>query len=171
MKETLNVNIASQAFVIDQDAYNVLQAYLDDISSRFDQDDKDTMDDIETRLAEIFREKLPSPMMVISLPIVRMAMAQMGKPEEFGEPHASCDDSDGDSNTKRFVRPVYDRVIGGVCAGIARYFNADLFAIRLVTLLLILFGGISIWVYIILWIVMPSEKPAQSRKTTKQARQ
>lgn len=48
-----------------------------------------------------------------------------------------------------------DRVIAGVCGGIAEYFGLDTSTIRIVTLILILFGGISLWVYILLWIIIP----------------
>ena len=65
MKETINVNIAQQAFTMDMDAYSALNAYLDDISRRLPESDTETMSDIEGRVAEIFREKVPSPMMVI----------------------------------------------------------------------------------------------------------
>lgn len=48
-----------------------------------------------------------------------------------------------------------DRIIAGVCGGIAEYFGLDTSTIRIVTLILILFGGISLWVYILLWIIIP----------------
>lgn len=48
-----------------------------------------------------------------------------------------------------------DRIIAGVCGGIAEYFGLDTSMIRIVTLILILFGGISLWVYILLWIIIP----------------
>ena len=71
MKETINVNIAQQAFTMDMDAYSALNAYLDDISRRLPESDTETMSDIEGRVAEIFREKVPSPMMVITYGVVR----------------------------------------------------------------------------------------------------
>lgn len=48
-----------------------------------------------------------------------------------------------------------DRIIAGVCGGLAEYFGLDISMVRLATLLLILFGGLSLWVYIILWIIVP----------------
>jgi phage shock protein PspC (stress-responsive transcriptional regulator) len=47
---------------------------------------------------------------------------------------------------------------------VARYFNVDTAAIRLVTFLLVFFGGMSLWVYIILWIVMPSDEAVANVK-------
>ena len=44
-----------------------------------------------------------------------------------------------------------------MCGGLADFFGVEASMVRLVTLLLIFFGGLSIWVYIILWIVIPEE--------------
>ena len=52
--------------------------------------------------------------------------------------------------------PPTHRGIGGVCGGIAEYFGLDTSTIRIVTLILILFGGLSLWVYILLWIIIPN---------------
>ncbi len=49
-----------------------------------------------------------------------------------------------------------DRVIAGVCAGVADYFGFDKTLMRVIYLLLVLFGGVGILVYIILWILMPT---------------
>jgi len=59
-------------------------------------------------------------------------------------------------NTMAKLQRSYNKRIGGVCAGIAEYFGWSVSTVRLITLILILFGGISIWVYLILWIIMPS---------------
>lgn len=50
-----------------------------------------------------------------------------------------------------------NKVIAGVCGGLGEYMNADPVAIRLAAVLLTLFAGMSLWVYIIMWIVMPEE--------------
>ena len=57
---------------------------------------------------------------------------------------------------KRLVRSNKDSKICGVCGGIAEYFGIDSTFVRLLTVLLVLFGGVSIWVYIIAAIVMPN---------------
>ena len=58
------------------------------------------------------------------------------------------------NNTKRLLRPP-DGIIAGVCGGLAEFFGLDVSLIRIATLILILFGGLSIWVYIILWLIVP----------------
>ncbi len=50
----------------------------------------------------------------------------------------------------------YPRVVAGVCAGVAEFLGLDTTLVRVITALLLIFGGVSLWVYIILWIVMPS---------------
>lgn len=58
-------------------------------------------------------------------------------------------------NNKILYRPADDMAVAGVCSGLARYFGFKVGALRFVSLLFILFGGLSLWVYIILWILMP----------------
>ena len=61
---------------------------------------------------------------------------------------------------RKLYRSRTERSIAGICGGLAAYFDSDPTLIRLLMLLLILFGGLSIWAYIILWIVIP-EEPAR----------
>lgn len=60
--------------------------------------------------------------------------------------------------TKRLKRSKTDKIIGGVCGGIANYFNTDPVFVRLLFAALILINGFSLIVYIITWIAMPLEK-------------
>ena len=155
MKETVNANIGSLSFTLDEDAYRKLKAYLEAVSRHLPADDTDTADDIERRVAEIFRERVASPMRVISLAEVEEAMRRLGTPEDFGaetvaEPAAQ-------PSRASLYRSRSNRSIAGVCGGLADYFHADPTLLRLLTLFLILFGGLSIWVYIVLWIVIPEE--------------
>ena len=79
MKETISVNLASQAFTFDKDAYRRLKEYLDAIRRRLPAGDPEILNDVEARLAEIFRSRISSPMMVVTLQMVQGAMAQMGE--------------------------------------------------------------------------------------------
>lgn len=60
----------------------------------------------------------------------------------------------------QLVRSSSDRMIGGVCGGLARYFGIDSTIVRLVFVLAVL-SGLSPLIYVILWIVMPQEGAAQ----------
>lgn len=55
------------------------------------------------------------------------------------------------------IRPRDGRVIAGVCAALARRFGMTPTTVRVLTVLLVLFAGLSLWAYILLWIVIPSE--------------
>lgn len=107
MKETVNVNIASQAFTLDQDAYALLKRYLDQIRRRLPEDDTETMGDVEARIAEIFREKVPSPMRVVTVGEVREAMDQMGSPADFGPGERPADEQTAGECDRTAVRRLY----------------------------------------------------------------
>ncbi len=64
--------------------------------------------------------------------------------------------------TKRLYRSRQDRMIAGVCGGIGHYLNIDPTLIRLALLLLAIWGGGGILVYIIAWIVIPEEPVAEA---------
>lgn len=56
---------------------------------------------------------------------------------------------------RKLMRSSVDRKIGGVCAGVAEYFDFDPTIVRVVWLLAVLFGGTGLLLYVILWIVLP----------------
>ena len=59
---------------------------------------------------------------------------------------------------KKLYRSVTDKMVGGVCGGLAEYFAVDPVIVRLIFVLAVVFGGSGIIAYIILWIVIP-QKP------------
>lgn len=56
------------------------------------------------------------------------------------------------------LRPTGDRWIAGVCSAIARRFGWSVGLVRALTVVAVLFLGLSLWVYIILWILIPSQR-------------
>ena len=98
MKKTINVNIATQAFTLDEDAYTLLDKYLKDVQSRLSEDEREVIGDIESRFAEIFNEKINSSMRVVTLLIVRRAIEQIGSPSIFGEQRVGEGNFDNRSN-------------------------------------------------------------------------
>lgn len=70
----------------------------------------------------------------------------------------------------QLTRPQNDRMIAGVCGGLARYFNVDPAIVRLVFVLAVFLGGVSPLVYLVLWIVMP-EEPATAQSYAPPAQQ
>ena len=63
---------------------------------------------------------------------------------------------------KHLYRSQANRVLGGVCGGLGHYFNIDPVLVRLVWLLLILFGGIGLVLYLIAWVIIPAEKGSEA---------
>ncbi len=172
MKEIVSASLAQQSFLLEQDAYMELKRYLEDVADRLEEGDQETLSDIEDRMAEIFRRKLSSPMMVVTLRMVREGIERMGRPSTFGEPRHSASSSRrssqeaeeaGHARPSRLYRSLTNRSIAGVCGGVADYLGCDVTLLRLLTLLLILFGGLSIWVYVVLWIIIPEEQSSSRR--------
>lgn len=56
---------------------------------------------------------------------------------------------------KKLYRSVTDKMIGGVCGGLAEYFEVDPVIVRLIFVLAVIFGGSGILAYLILWIIIP----------------
>jgi len=61
---------------------------------------------------------------------------------------------------KKLMRSSRDKKLGGVCAGLADYFDLDPTIVRVVWLLAIFFAGTGLLVYLILWIVLPLAPPS-----------
>ncbi len=57
----------------------------------------------------------------------------------------------------RLVRPKQGRLLAGVCAGIAGRFSTSATAVRILTLIGLVFFGLSFWIYLALWILLPDE--------------
>ena len=161
MKETINANIGGQVFTLDRDAYDRLTIYLNDLRRNITTDVDEIMSDIEIRIAEILREELPSSMMVATLAMVERAITRIGAPEDFASetPNAANETTHKQSttDTKKLRRSRTDRSIAGICGGLAEYLGVDATPLRIVMLFLIIFGGMSLWVYIIMWLLIPEE--------------
>ncbi|MFA6005564.1 MAG: PspC domain-containing protein [Patescibacteria group bacterium] len=64
--------------------------------------------------------------------------------------------------SNRLYRSESDRMIGGVCAGIADYFGVDASLIRILFITITLFGGSGVLLYFILWVVIPLESSSEN---------
>ncbi len=65
--------------------------------------------------------------------------------------------------TKRFLRSTTNRVVAGVCGGIAEYWNLDVTLVRVIVVLLTLWKGWLIPVYILLWLIIPEQDASMTR--------
>lgn len=166
MNKTVTINISGIIFHIEEDAYDSLSRYMQTIKGYFSNTDggNEIMSDIEARIAELLQGRINATKQVILMSDVEHVTGIMGKPEDFGgesKGEAKKEDESYYQEEKirrRLYRNPDDKAIGGVCSGLAAYFDIDTVWIRLAMFLLIFFGGISLWVYIILWIIIPLAK-------------
>jgi phage shock protein PspC (stress-responsive transcriptional regulator) len=173
MKKTLSINIAGFVFHIEEDAYATLDAYLKSIHTYFAsfEGSKEIIADIESSIAEKFwnireTEKVEA----ISQTHVDTLIASLGTVADFKQVEEEDDKREGftsptpEAGPKVFRRDLTRKQIGGVAAGIARYFQVDPIWVRLILLALmsasfpIFHGGnIIFWAYIIIWAAIPGE--------------
>ena len=165
MKKTVSVNLGGFVFNIDEDAYNELQIYLSLIEKHFrhDQGRQEIIDDIEARIAELFRDKTGSGKQVINIGDVQEIIKIMGKPEEMGEGENEEYQQEvpydtGRRSYRRIYRDPDNRIIGGVCSGLAAYWQFDPLILRIIFIVAFLGFGVGLFIYLILWIVIPEAK-------------
>ena len=67
-------------------------------------------------------------------------------------------------NFKKLQRNTQNKVIAGVCSGLADYFGIDVALMRVLFVVLLLMGCSGFLIYLILWIVMPTAKPGENQQ-------
>lgn len=160
MKKTININLAGFVFYIDEDAYEALQKYLNNIRAYLGNTEgrEEIIDDIESRIAELFSEKQKQ---VITLIEVSEVIEVMGQPEDYMSEEEPEEKTAYQQSSKRLYRDPDGTVLGGVCSGVGHYLNIDAFWIRLIFLAMV-WSGVSILFYFILWAIIPkAETTAQ----------
>jgi phage shock protein PspC (stress-responsive transcriptional regulator) len=166
MKKTLNIGIGGKSFIIDEDAYERLKDYLGTFRSRLKDDQgQEVMDDIEARIAELLLTNLRSGQQSVSLDMINQITTQLGMPDgkpENATNNYECKEETNMEPVKKLYLDVENRKLGGVCSGLAAYFDIDVTLIRIIFLALLLCGSFGFWLYIIIWIVAPKAlTPAQ----------
>jgi len=162
MNKTVNINLAGIFFHIDENAYSKLQRYLEAIKRSFtdSQGRSEIILDIETRIAELFNERIKDEKQVISIKEVEEVITIMGQPEDYIVDEEIFEDepqpSQSTKSKRRLFRDTENAYIGGVSSGLSHYFDIDSLWIRLAWVCLFIFGGTGILIYILLWILMPA---------------
>ena len=150
MKKTVSVNIKGTNFLIEEDAYELLQDYLDrlNIALKNDEDAKEIIEDVELRIAEICSSKLSETKSVIELNDIEAIISTLGDPSDFVDEDEQASSRSAVSEDEKLASKVSDRrlfrdgessYIGGVCSGLANYFGIDPIIVRL---LFFVFSGI-----------------------------
>jgi len=174
MKKIININLSGRVIPIEDSAYESLQRYIESLRRYFANEEgrDEIINDIESRVAELMNEKIRKGAAAVTDSDIEEIINSMGRVEDFEQAEAtepstasSAQSSDGytyaEPGTKRFKGRLYrdaaDKMIGGVCAGIANYMNVDPAIIRLL-FAIITFGGFGMGflLYILLWIILPA---------------
>ena len=168
MKKTLTVNLSGTVFHIDEDAYCLLDNYLDSLKLYFrsQKDGHEIVCDIENRISELFSEKIMAGQQVITIADAEVVIQQMGNPEEFDTvgDDSTNDEPIADTTTnyilnKRLFRDPDNKILGGVCSGLAAYLGWDVTLVRIIAILILIFGyGLIIPIYIVCWIIIPEAR-------------
>lgn len=169
MNKTITMNLSGIIFHIEEDAYEMLNKYLSTIKGYFkDSEGRDEiMSDIESRIAEMLQEKVSTTKQAVLKMDVESVIAVMGKPEDFAGDNAdnSKTESKTESSTsfdgskrRRIFRDPDDKVLGGVCSGIANYFDFDPIWLRGAFAVSFFVFGSGLILYIILCMIIPKAK-------------
>lgn len=189
MTEVEKVSIGGYAFTLEKEAYAVVKQYLDELDAHYAQVEggSEVMEGIEERMAELLYEKCGDDG-VASVAQVQEIIGILGKPsaiEADDEPQPKRADAEAarterPKEKKRLFRDPTNKMLGGVCSGLAAYFKCDVVLIRIIFIgLCVLTGvvgcqvghgdhyfGVNISVlvlYAILWIAMPEARTVQQR--------
>lgn len=170
MKKVININFQGQVIAIEETAYEMLKQYIDRLTRFFAREEggDEIVNDIECRIAELFGNRLKHGLNCITDEDVASIISSIGQPEDFdsdyeesaSQPGAAASSESreqasasapGDEVRRSLYRNSGDRILGGVCSGLAHYFKTDPVWLRMI---FVLFFGLLFWVYIVLWIVL-----------------
>lgn len=185
MKKVVNVGIGGRSFCLEEDAYQRLDQYLGNFrevlaetgNTSGEAQTKEVMADLESRISELLLEQLENPAMAVGIQMINDITRQLGMPDGSPEPYTrpgkkkqeteeKSADSGQDTYSNYGKRKLYrdgdQRVFGGVCSGLAHYFDSDTVLIRVLMLLAVFIVGGGLLFYLIMWIVVPKAvTPAQ----------
>ncbi len=170
MKKVININFQGRVIPIEESAFDMLKNYIDSLKRYFSNEDgkDEIINDIESRIAELFSEILKKGSTCIIESDVEKIILTMGRPEDFeAEEGYTENEKKTEQESKgpnyqytqfahrgRFYRNADDKIIGGVCSGLANYLGVDPVIIRIFA---VVFFTAFFWIYILLMIIVPSK--------------
>ena len=185
MNEIKKCSISGIAFIFEKVAYNRLNDYIESLKRAYKNsaESSEIIADIEARIAELILSAQSSSEQVVCLPLVENIIAQLGSAEDISGEQSSDEPTTDTRISRRMYRDTENSKLGGVCAGIGKYFNIDPVWVRLAIfspLIFVPISGIShyiYWlntlgqnlfgvllvVYMILWFVIPEAKSAREK--------
>ena len=160
MKKNITINLCGRLFQIDEDAYELLQQYIESLRQSFGHEEggEEIVNDIEARIAELFEELNQQGIEAITIEHVKDIITRIGKPEELtGEEEKNDGENGGHKYDsfqtaaqgikdnfrartagKRLYRNPNDKMLAGVLSGIATYTGSDVTWWRIGFVLLLL---------------------------------
>lgn len=184
MNNIKKCSISGVAFTLDEEAYKTLEAYLDSLRASYGEtaDGKEIVADIEARIAELILTTQEGDR-VVQKPLIDNIIAQMGSARDISEEGSAGESSPKEPRIpRRLYRDTANAKLGGVCAGIGKYFDIDPVWVRLAMFLPLIFtcmGGITFlgWMsqifgnlfgifiicYLIMWFVVPVARTARQK--------
>lgn len=168
MKEITRIHLAKTAFSIEIEAKSSLEKYLNSIQKNMHAE-PEAMREIEARMVEILAERSVMKEGIISVDDVLAIQKQMGESRDFADGDGPVDDDlDGDGSEskpeKQLMRDTDNAIIGGVCAGVAAYFNINPLWVRLIAIVspFVTFGT-AVLIYVVMWLSMPPARTASDK--------
>lgn len=168
MKEITRIHLAKTAFSIEIEAKSLLEKYLNSIQKNMHAE-SEAMREIEVRMVEILAERGVMKEGVISVDDVLAIQKQMGESRDFADGDSPVDDDlDGDGSEskpeKQLMRDTDNAIIGGVCSGVAAYFNINPLWVRLIAIVSSFATfGTAVLIYVVMWLSMPPASTASDK--------
>lgn len=176
MKKTVSINLNGSIFQIDEDAYEALNDYLEAVAKHLsnESEQKEIMNDIEARIAELFTERIHRVGQVVTIEMVDEIIQIMGHPSDYGnDSHdeatsASAASEKQQTSSHRTARRLYrdpeKALLAGILSGLAVYLNIDVVWLRIIFVIMVLLGvGTIIPIYLVLWLVIPKAETTAQR--------
>jgi len=163
MNEIKHIHLGRQQFTLALDAHAALRAYLDAIAKQLG-DDKEVLEEVELRMAELLGERGITAEKVVLLKDVDYLKEQLGKPQDFAEKSDEDEQPVAESGeSRRLYRDTEHGMIAGVSAGIANYVGIDPIIVRLIFVALTFAGASGILIYVLLWLLVPEAKTTSEK--------
>lgn len=168
MKEITRIHLAKTPFSAEIDAKKSLEKYLNSIQKNMHAE-PEAMQEIEARMVELLAERGVSKDGVISHDDVLAVQKQMGEPRDFSDDASEAiddiEDKDiDDKPAKQLMRDPDNAIIGGVCAGVAAYFNINPLWVRLIAIISpFMTFGTAVLIYVVMWLSMPPARTASDK--------
>lgn len=172
MKQVININFHGRVVPIEVTAYDFLKKYIDTLHQHFinEEGKEEIINDIEGRIGELFQQAIQKGATCITDADVNAVINSMGRPEDFDDAPMTSEkpeEKTSSAQPKKLYRDENNKIIGGVCSGLANYMGVDVVLVRIFFVLLVISFGFGLLPYLVLWIATPSSANKEIGATRK----